>query len=72
MEWWKIYENTRDIRYKVENYKHKREYNAWSRSNIWSNIKTKFPKLINDSMPQIQETLEKLYLEQTQRNDTLQ
>lgn len=53
----------------MENYIHRKEDNTQSRSNIWSNVKTNLTKLVTDSMPQIQETLENFCLEQTQRND---
>lgn len=59
----KIHENKRDTRYKMYNPKHRKGDNAWSRSNIWSNIKTNFLKLMKGFMPQIQETLENFYLE---------
>lgn len=38
--------------------------------NIGSSIKANFPKLMEDSKRQIQETLENFYLQQTKTNNT--
>lgn len=58
------------IKWKFANTGEKIMHGAEATLNIGSNIKANFPKLMEDSKRQIQETLENFYLQQTKRNNT--